>query len=257
MTGATVLKWSMFYPVSISSLKQECPLPQISVAKEESLNGRYVRWCCLGTAYGPREAQVSHTVQLFRALSPACSPEVANSCVTHSLSFSQCPITFMWEKRVLWALLDFICKALMQPRVIQSAESVYIWSSLNITQFLETARLPWYYWTIMESLQLFPAFWLYGSLAVIACWFPAKQLSGEKHFQSTKTWLWNHTVKHSVRVVLQAGFFSSLGHLQLKWVLGGVPLTEVPFAVRFDVLQHGSCNIHCKRASPSLWEAHW
>lgn len=124
MTGATVLGWSMFYPVSISSLKQGCPLPLISVAKEESLNGRYVRRRCLCTAYAPREAQVSNTGQLFRALSPTCSPEVVNNCITRSLSFSHCPITFMWETRVLTALLDFISKALMQPWVMQSAECI-------------------------------------------------------------------------------------------------------------------------------------
>ena len=80
----------------------------------------------------------------------------------------------------------------MQPRVMQTAECVYIWTILNITQFingtllLETAGN---YWTIMESLQLFPAFSLYRSLAVFACWFPAKQLSGEKYFLSTEVWL--------------------------------------------------------------------
>lgn len=77
----------------------------------------------------------------------------------------------------------------MQPRVIQTDECVYIWTSLNITQFTNCTLLleiAGNYWTIMESLQLFPAFSLYRSLAVIACWFPAKQLSGEKHFQTQK-----------------------------------------------------------------------
>uniref|UniRef100_A0A8C3R994 Malic enzyme NAD-binding domain-containing protein n=1 Tax=Cyanoderma ruficeps TaxID=181631 RepID=A0A8C3R994_9PASS len=63
--------------------------------------------------------------------------EVANSCITHSLSFSHCPIILMCEKQVLMALLDFICKVLMQPRVIQTVECVYVWTSLNITQFIK------------------------------------------------------------------------------------------------------------------------
>lgn len=92
---------------------------------------------------------------------------------------------FTCEKQVLVALLGFICKALMQPRVIQTADCVYIWTSLNITQFINCTlvlEIAGNYWTVMESLQLFPAISLYRSLAVIACWFPAKQLSGEKHF---------------------------------------------------------------------------
>lgn len=132
---------------------------------------------------------MSNKVQLFRAPSLACSPEVTNSCITHTLSFSHCSITLMCEKQVIMALLDFICKALMQPRVIQTAECVYIWASLNITQFINCIlflEIAGNYWTIMESLQLFPGFSLYRSLAVIACWFPAKQLSGEKHFQTQK-----------------------------------------------------------------------
>lgn len=59
----------------------------------------------------------------------------------------------------------------------------------NITQFINCILLleiAGNYWTIMESLQLFPTFSLYRSLAVIACWFPAKQLSGEKYFQGTE-----------------------------------------------------------------------
>lgn len=158
----------------------------------------------------------SNKVQLFRTPSPACSPEVANSCITHSLSFSHCLITFMCEKWVLIALLDFICKALMQPRVIQTAECAYVWTSLNITQFINCTfllEIAGNYWTIMESLQLFPAFSLYRSLAVIACWFSAKQLSGEKHFQGTEVWLKSHheqlspTMKHSLHWILQADFF--------------------------------------------------
>lgn len=149
----------------------------------------------------------------------------------------------MCEKRVLVALFDFICKALMQPRVIQTAECVYIWTSLNITWFINCTpvlEIAANYCTIMESLQLFPAFSLYRSLSVSACWFPAKQRSGEKHFQSREVWMWNHTINHSVPPWKQIFFFSSLGHLQLRWALGGVPLTGVPFAVRFAVLQCGS-----------------
>lgn len=59
----------------------------------------------------------------------------------------------------------------------------------NITQFINCILLleiAGNYWTNMESLQLFPTFSLYRSLAVIACWFPAKQLSGEKYFQGTE-----------------------------------------------------------------------
>lgn len=164
----------------------------------------------------------------------------------------------MCETRVLRALLDFICKALMQPGVMQTAECVYIWTTLNITQFINGTLLletDGNYWTIMESLQIFPAFSLYRSLAVIACWFPAKQLSGEKHFQSTEVWLWNPTMNQSVppwnihsmgvEWVFLRFFFSSLGHLQWKWGPGGVPLPGVPFAVRFAVMQCGSCNTEC------------
>lgn len=159
-------------------------------------------------------------MQLFRATSPACSPEVSDSFITHSLSFSHCPTTFMCEKRVLVALFDFICKALMQPRVIQTAECVYIWTSLNITWFINCTpvlEIAANYCTIMESLQLFPAFSLYRSLSVSACWFPAKQRSGEKHFQSREVWMWNHTINHSVPPWKQI-FFS---HLLATYSWGG------------------------------------
>lgn len=146
MTGATVCKWSVFHPVLISRLKHGCLLPQISVAKEESLNGRDVRWCCLCTVFSPGEAQVSNTVQLLRALPPDCSVGVANFCLTPSPCFSHCPSRFCKRKE-------------------------YLWSSLSITHFLETTHLLWYYWIIMEGLQLFLAFWPSGSLAVIVCWF--------------------------------------------------------------------------------------
>lgn len=130
---------------------------------------------------------------------------------------------------------------------------------LSIIHFLETTHLLWYYWIIMEGLQLFPAFWLSMSLAVIICWFPAKQLIGEKCVSKAHKCGYEITQWSSwVHVNLQAVFFSSFPYLWLKWAFGDVTLTDVIFfAVRFAVLQHDNCNIHSKRASPMLWEDHW
>lgn len=135
----------------------------------------------------------SYKVQLFRAPSPACSPEAACSCITHSLSFSH-------------------CKALMQTRVIQTAECVYVWTSLNIIQFIYCTlflEIAGNYWTIMESLQLLPNFSLYRSLAVSAGFLlnnsVEKNISKAQKCDCEIT-PWT-TQSHSLHGILQADFF--------------------------------------------------
>lgn len=237
MTGAMFCKWNMFHPVFIYRLKHGCTLPQISVAKEESLNGRDVRWCCLCTAFSLREAHVSNTVRLLRALPPDCSTGVANFCHTLSPFFSRCPSCFCKRKE-------------------------YLWSSLEYYPFFRNYTLAL---ILLDN---------YGRFAVISCLLTiqvtgchhmlvscksANQLIGEKCVSKAHKCGYEITQWSSwVHVNLQAVFFSSFPYLWLKWAFGDVTLTDVIFfAVRFAVLQHDNCNIHSKRASPMLWEDHW